>query len=135
MRTMTERVRRHPAAASRVAALGLGTATMLGLVGAMTLAHQASADQPLPEAPQVPAPQIVVVVHQSDGSTTAVDAGPAAPGPSVAPAGAEPAGDVSAPADQPAPAAAPVPVVLTAQPVIVATPASATPVASTHGSR
>lgn len=129
MRTMTDQPdrlapaprtrRRHVAAGSRVAALGLGTATMFGIVGALALAQQTTAaDSPPDPAPAAPAPQIVVVVHRSDGSTVPASptAAPAAPSgsPVAAPSG---------------------PVVLTAQPSVIPAPAAATPAASTHGSR
>ncbi len=133
MRTMTERRRPHPAAASRVAALGLGTATMLGLVGAMTLAQRASADQPA----LVPAtaPQIVVVVHPADAATGAAGAPATQPVPAPSPGSPGQDPDTSVPTPAPAAVPAPAPVVLTAQPVIVPAAPAAAPAASTHGSR
>ena len=74
--------RRHPAQGARIAAAGIGTATMLGLVGLMGYAaHPTSATAPAP-AP-VAQPQIVVVVHRAGApDPVATNVGPST---SVAP--------------------------------------------------
>lgn len=132
--------RRHVAAGSRIAALGLGTATMFGIVGALALAQQSTAADTTPApAPTAVAPRVVVVVHRADGSTVQT-AGTGSPAIGAAP---QPAGSGATTPATPGPPAAqgtPVvipaaPVVLTAQPTVVPAPAAATPAASTHGSR
>ena len=70
---MTDRRRRHPAAASRVAAAGAGTSLTLGLIAAMAGATAGGG---------VPAPDTVADV---------ADPGPTAPEPSAVVVGTEPA--------------------------------------------
>jgi len=109
--------RRHPAQGARIAAAGLGLASMFGLVGAMGLARHpsAGASTVVSPAPAPVAPQVIVVIHR-DGTVQ--------PAPAASPA----AGQVVA--------ATQGPVVLTARPTVVPVSASAQgPAAATHGSR
>ena len=110
--------RRHPARGARIAAAGLSLSTMLGLVGVMGYATRftSTATQPAP----TPTPRIVVVVHQSPGTTPT-------------PPGALTASATNAGATTNASAAAPI--ALTARPVVRQAPAAQTPIAKTHGSR
>lgn len=141
-RTAHERSSARPVvgAGSKVAAAGVGMATMFGLVAAMGYVGRASADpQPTPPAPAAPA-QVVVVLHQPDATGTTLATGVPA---TLAPAAAVPAAPVAAaPAAPPAvtPAVVPVPaspqpIVLTAQPQVVQAPAAQAPAAQTNGSR
>ena len=130
------RRRRHPAQTARIAAAGLGVASLFALVGAMGYSDRsaATAVEPLvqPVVSAAPLPHIVVVIHQTP-TATAADAATAS------------AGGAAQPAAQPAIVAAPTtaapPIALTATPVVrqaptVKAPAAAAPTAAkTHGSR
>lgn len=110
------------AQSTKIAAAGLGFATMFGLVAAITVAGSTSAVTPAAPAQTAPPAQVVVVIHRADGTTdTAVPAGST----SVSSA-AVPTVVAASPAQ---------PIVLTAQPTVVQAPASQAPAAQTHGSR
>ena len=110
--------RRRPATGAKVAAAGLGMATMLGLVGAMGYAARSTTTDTQPVV--TPAPQIVVVVHQNPPTASPTADAPATPASSSGAATTAP------------PAA---PIALTARPVVRQAPAGQTPIATTHGSR
>jgi hypothetical protein len=102
------------ASGSKVAAAGLGFATMLGLVAAMGVAGRSSAAAPPPAAPLPAAPDhVVVVIHPAD-ATAGQGGAPTAAG--------------SAPASSQ-------PIVLSPQPTVRQAPASPAPTARTNGSR
>jgi hypothetical protein len=116
--------------AGRIAVTGMGVSTMLGLVGAYTLAEHAAAGTADSVTPQVDTPvQVVVVIHPA--TTIATGATPDASAPiAVAPPVSTGAADTTV-ATLPA-------VVLTAQPQVQAAPAApaaSTKVAKTHGSK
>lgn len=67
--TMTTEPRRRPAAASRVLAAGLATASTLGLTGAMALAGQAE-QAPATVAAEAAATTRVVIVRRVVASAT-----------------------------------------------------------------
>ncbi len=104
-------VRRSAAQGSKIAATGLGLATMFGLVAAMGYASAASASTP--PAPAQPA-QVTVVIHPANGT-----APPAAVSGTPGVVAANPSR----------------PIVLTAQPIVRQAPASPAPAAKTNGSK
>lgn len=130
--------RRHPAAHSRIAAVGVGATSLFGLVAAMGVAD-ALEPAPAPAAPSVasppantPAGAVVVVVHHTASPAAPLDETAAAPA-------TEPATDAA-----PHAAPAPTPVVLSARPEVqvvaprpaaAPAPAAPAPTARTSGSR
>jgi hypothetical protein len=117
--TTGARRRTHPAQRSRIAAAGVGMATMFGVVAGLGYAQRsgatAAATEPQPPIPQ-PAAQVYVVVHHTTAGDTATASG-AVQGSSGT-------------------SSAAVPIPLTAQRTVVPAPAAASaPVAQTHGSR
>jgi hypothetical protein len=116
---------------SKVAAVGAGVATMLGLVAAMGWADRPSTDLTSTDltstgltatvAAPTPAPaQVVVVIHPAGGS----------PAPAIDTSGAPTA--PTAPGSVVVPSA---PIVLTAQPTVRQAPVSTAPTGQTNGSR
>lgn len=94
-----------PARGSKIAAAGLGMATMLGLVAAMGFASRSAATAPPAPAATIPAPQVVVVIHPADSPQGVTAGTPSSP------------------------------VVLSAQPVVRAAPVTQAPAGQTNGSK
>lgn len=124
-----------PATGAKIATAGFFTATMFGIVGAMTITEHATSAAtnttpatPAPTAAALPTttapPKIIIVVHHVDANGKPV----AAPKVQTGAANAQPV------TTKPVVAAAP-PIALTATPVIQRAPAAAAPVARTSGSR
>lgn len=122
---VTGKVRRkrpHPAHGSRIAAAGVGFASMFGIVAGLGWANRPETADAAPVAAPVAAPQVVIVVHHSNGATT------------VSPAGTPETAGAAVPVAAPA-AAGGVPIPLVAQPTVRVAPAAQPANASTHGSR
>jgi hypothetical protein len=117
------RKRPHPAHGSRIAAAGVGFASMFGIVAGLGWANRPETAGPALVPAPATAPQVVIVVHHSNGATTVSATGTAG---AEAPAGT--------PAAAPA-AAGGVPIPLVAQPTVQVAPAAQPANASTHGSR
>lgn len=120
----TAPARGHPAQNARIAATGLGVATMFGLIGVMGYAARSSAT-PQPAVVAQPPAQVTVVIHRNPAPSAATVVATGTPVDTVAVAA------VAAPA---------APIALTAQPVVrqapaAQAPATQAPVVKTNGSR
>jgi hypothetical protein len=132
-----------PAIGAKIATAGFFTATMFGMVGAMSLAAQAASSNSATAAPEAvlpvastEPPQVVVVVHHVDANGNPI-AQPTAQAPTQ--------GAAQGAAQAPTPAvtkAAPTavkavktPTVLKATPTVRRAPAAAAPVAKSRGSK
>jgi hypothetical protein len=124
-----------PAIGAKIATAGFFTATMFGMVGAMSLAAHAASTSTATAAPEAvlpvastEPPQVVVVVHHVDANGNPI----APPTAQAATQAATPAVTKAAPT---AVKAVKTPTVLKATPTVRRAPAAAAPVAKSRGSK